>query len=71
MQPLESKLINDLQVVVIQPQLLKVLQMNEALVANVTHGVQGDGQVEGGRRQVFYDVMKDFLISMDAFERLS
>lgn len=71
MQPLESKRINEPQVVVIQPELLKVPQMNEAPVRNVIHGVDGDGQVEGGRRQVFDDVTKDFLISMDALERLS
>lgn len=71
MQPLESKLINEAQVVMIQTELLKVLQMNEAPVGNVPQRVNGDGQIEGRLRQVFYNVTEDLLISMDTFESLS
>lgn len=52
MQPLESELVDDAEVVVIQSEVLEVPQMNEAPVGNVPHGVIGDGQINNGMRQV-------------------
>lgn len=70
MQPLESKLANAAEVVLIQSEVLEVLQMTEAPIGNFPHTVIGDGQINGGRGQVVYDATHDFLIQIDTFKNL-
>lgn len=70
MQPMESELADAVEVIVIQSEVLEVLQVTEAPIGNVRHGVIGDGQTHGGGGQVLHDVTHESLIPIDAFENL-
>lgn len=70
MQPMESKLADAAEVVLIQSEVLEVLQMTEAAIGNFPHTVIDDGQINGGRWQVAHDAFHGSLIQIDTFKNL-